>query len=185
MENYTMNIIAPDFKHGSNIKIGSFIVIEEGVKVGDNVIVENFSMIKKGAKIGNNVLIGTYSKIGKEVVVGNNVKMTSYVEIRDNCKVGDRSTFGSRCTLSADTIVEEDVIVKYGFVATDTPVLSSKEKKTCILKKGSRYGANVVIMPAVIVGENSEIGACSQLRSNVPDNEIWYGNPAKFYKKIR
>jgi len=182
--NNSFNIIAADLKHGQDLKLGNFVLIEEGVIIGNNVTIENYVMIKKDAKIGNNVHIGTYSKIGIDAEIGNDVKMTAYVEIRDYCKVGDRSTFGSRCTLSAGTIVEEDVIVKYGFVATDTPVLSSKDKKLCVLKKGSHYGANVVIMPGVTIGEFVEIGACSQVRNDVPPKEIWYGNPAKFYKKI-
>jgi acetyltransferase-like isoleucine patch superfamily enzyme len=39
-------------------------------------------------------------------------------------------------------------------------------------------------MPGITIGENSEIGACSQVRHDVPPNEIWYGNPAKFYKQV-
>jgi len=39
-------------------------------------------------------------------------------------------------------------------------------------------------MPGITVGKNSEIGACSQVRHDVPDNEIWYGGPAKFFKKV-
>ena len=39
-------------------------------------------------------------------------------------------------------------------------------------------------MPGITIGKNSEIGACSQVRHDVPDNEIWYGSPAKFFKKV-
>jgi len=184
METNNLNQISASLKHGKNLQLGTFVIIEDDVVIGDDVTIENYSMIKKGSRIGNNVLVGTYTKVGKGVEIGNEVKMTSYVEIRDFCKVGDRTTFGSRCTLSANTLVGSDVVVKYGFVATDTPVLANKEKLTCILKSGSKYGANVVIMPGIVVGENSEIGACSQVRNNVPDNQVWYGNPAKFYKAI-
>jgi acetyltransferase-like isoleucine patch superfamily enzyme len=44
-------------------------------------------------------------------------------------------------------------------------------------------GANVTLMPGVSIGNNAVIGACSQVRSDVPDNEVWYGSPATFYKK--
>jgi acetyltransferase-like isoleucine patch superfamily enzyme len=91
---------------------------------------------------------------------------------------------GSRGTLSATTIVADDVIMKYSFVVTDTPDLGrDKDKKVGTLQRGSRFGANVTIMPGVNIGENSEIGACSQVRNDVPDNEVWYGNPARFFKK--
>jgi len=177
-------VIAKSVQLGADVKIGHFVIIEDGCKIGNNVSIESFTIIKKNSVIGNSTKLGTYTKIGEGVVVGENCSFTSYCEIRDKCKIGNKVSMGSRCTLSANTIVEDDVIIKYGFVATDTPVLSENDKKvTSILKKGSRYGANVTIMPAVNVGINSEIGACSQVRHDVGDNEIWYGSPAKFYKK--
>jgi acetyltransferase-like isoleucine patch superfamily enzyme len=39
-------------------------------------------------------------------------------------------------------------------------------------------------MPNVIIGENSIIAAHSFVNKNIPENEIWKGIPAKFYKKI-
>lgn len=177
--------ISKSAKIGVNVKIGHFCVIEDDVVIGDNTIIENYAMIGKGSIIGSSTKIGTYSKVGKEVVIGNNCSFTSYCEIRDNCKLGNEVSMGSRCTLSANTLVEDKVIMKYGFVVTDTPNLNQNDKKvTGRLKKNSKFGANVVIMPSVTIGENVEIGACSQVRHNVNDNEIWYGNPAKFYKKV-
>lgn len=44
-------------------------------------------------------------------------------------------------------------------------------------------GANSIIVGKVRIGENSIIGAGSVITKNVPDNEIWAGNPAKFIKK--
>jgi UDP-2-acetamido-3-amino-2,3-dideoxy-glucuronate N-acetyltransferase len=37
-------------------------------------------------------------------------------------------------------------------------------------------------MPGFNIGKNTTIGACSQIRSDVNDNEVWYGNPAKYFK---
>ena len=48
---------------------------------------------------------------------------------------------------------------------------------------GALIGANVTLMPGFSIGKNTIIGACSQVRAHVPDDEIWYGNPAKFFKK--
>ena len=110
--------------------------------------------------------------------------MKPFCEIRSRCIIGKNSSFGSRCTLAEDTIVENNVIVKYGVVATDTPKINETKKNPCCLKENSKYGANVTLMPGITIGKNSEIGACSQVRHNVPENEIWYGNPAKFFRKI-
>lgn len=172
-------------QRGDNVSIGRFCVIEEGVVLGDNVRIEDFTLIEKGASIGAGTKVGTHCKVGAGAQVGADCSFTAYCEIRSRCVVGDRVSMGSRCTLSAGTIVGDDVIIKYGFVATDTPDLHhNTDKVTCVLKAGSLYGANVTIMPAVTVGVGSEIGACSQVRHDVPDGEVWYGSPAKFFRKV-
>ena len=177
--------ISPLAKIGKNVKIGHFCVIEDHVEIGDHTVIENYAMVLERAKVGSNTKIGTYTKVGKNAVVGDHCSFTSYCEIRDNCNLGNNVSMGSRCTLSANTVVEDDVIMKYGFVVTDTPDLNENEKKkTGVLKRNSKFGANVVILPAVTIGENVEIGACSQVRHDVPNNEIWYGSPAKFYRKV-
>lgn len=44
-------------------------------------------------------------------------------------------------------------------------------------------GANTIICSHVIIGKNAIVGAGSVVTKNIPDNEIWAGNPAKFIKK--
>lgn len=165
-------------------KIGDFCKIGKNVIIGDNVVIEDYALIGDNVVIGKSTKIGTYTKIGEGVTIGDGCSFTSFCEVRDNCKLGNRVMMGSRGTLSAGTIIEDDVVMKYAFVVTDTPDLTQGDIKIVgTLQKGSRFGASVVIMPGVNVGENAEIGACSLVRNNVPDNEIWFGMPAKFYKK--
>ena len=148
-----------------NVKIHPLAYVEENVKIGEGTQIGPFCIVRQGAEIGKNC------------------KFTAYCEIRENVKIGDSTTFGSRCTISANAVIGENTVIKYGFVLTDTPDLKDGDKK--IVKGiGSNVliGANVTLMPGFSVGDNSIIGACSQVRSDVPSNEIWYGNPAKFSK---
>ena len=46
-------------------------------------------------------------------------------------------------------------------------------------------GAHSTILKGVTIGANSIIGAASLVTTNIPDNEIWGGNPAKFIRKIK
>lgn len=168
----------------ASAKIGRFCIIEDDVVLEDGVVVEDYSMVQRGSVIGRNTRIGTYTKVGKDVRIGADCSFTSFCEIRDRCVLGDRVLMGSRCTLSAGTVVEDDVIMKYAFVVTDTPDLTRNDQKVVgVLKKGCRFGASVVIMPGVTIGENAEVGATSQVRKDVPDNEVWFGIPARFYRK--
>lgn len=183
MDEHGVSFIDKGAQIGRDVTIGKFCIIEAGVMLGDGVQLGDYVLVQKGANIGARTRIGTYCKVGASAVVGVDCSFTAYCEIRDQCKVGDRVSMGSRCTLSASTIVEDDVIIKYAFVATDTPDLTrNDEKQVCTLKKGSLFGANVTIMPAVTVGEFSQIGACSQVRNDVPDKQVWFGSPAKYFR---
>ena len=151
---------------GKNVDIHPLALVEEGVEIGENTQIGPFCIIRKGAKIGSNC------------------KFTAYCEVRAHVTIGNNTSFGSRCTISANAVIGSNVTVKYSFVLTDTPNLEEGSNKVVgSIGDGSLIGANVTLMPGYSIGKNSIIGACSQVRSDVGDNEIWYGNPAKFFKK--
>ena len=59
----TYNEIDPSFKHGENLKIGKYCVIEEDVIVGDDVEIGYFVLLKKGTRIGNNTYVDSYVRV--------------------------------------------------------------------------------------------------------------------------
>ncbi|HEX7687053.1 MAG TPA: hypothetical protein VF453_05080 [Burkholderiaceae bacterium] len=181
----TLSCISPGATLGANVRIGRFCIVEEDVVLADGVVLEDYAMVLRGSVIGPRTKIGTYTKVGRDVRIGADCSFTSFCEIRDRCDLGDRVLMGSRGTLSAGTVVEDDVVMKYAFVVTDTPDLTRNDCKSVgRLKRKSRFGASVVIMPSVTIGENAEIGACSQVRKDVPDNQVWFGTPAKYYRDV-
>ena len=44
-------------------------------------------------------------------------------------------------------------------------------------------GANVTVLPGVTIGDRCIIGAESVVTKDVPDDEIWVGNPAHPVKR--
>ncbi|HEX3386493.1 MAG TPA: acyltransferase [Mucilaginibacter sp.] len=46
-------------------------------------------------------------------------------------------------------------------------------------------GANSIILKGVTIGDRSVIGASSVVTKNIPPDEIWAGNPAKFIKSLK
>jgi acetyltransferase-like isoleucine patch superfamily enzyme len=55
-------------------------------------------------------------------------------------------------------------------------------KLKVIIEDNVFIGAHSTILKGVTIGKNSVIGACSVVTKNIPPNEIWAGNPAKFIK---
>ena len=53
-----------------------------------------------------------------------------------------------------------------------------------VVKYISKIETRAVILKGCTIGENSIIGASSVVTKDVPDYEIWGGNPARFIKKL-
>ncbi|MCP4458488.1 MAG: transferase [Cytophagales bacterium] len=158
-------------------------MISEKAILGKNVEIHELALVEDGATIGDNTKIGPFCIVRKGAIIGSDCKFTAYCEIRENVMIGNQTTFGSRCTISANAVIGSNVSIKYSFVLTDTPNLEEGSVKSVgSIGDGSLIGANVTLMPGFSIGKNSIIGACSQVRSEVGDNEIWYGNPAKLFK---
>ena len=56
--------------------------------------------------------------------------------------------------------------------------------KPVLIRQGAFIGAHSIILKGVTIGRHSVIGAGSVVTHDVPDNEIWAGNPAVFVKRI-
>jgi UDP-N-acetylglucosamine acyltransferase len=44
-------------------------------------------------------------------------------------------------------------------------------------------GTNSVLQHGITIGDSSITGSMSFVSKSIPDNEIWFGNPAKLFKK--
>jgi len=52
------------------------------------------------------------------------------------------------------------------------------------IKRNAFVGANSTVLPGVTIGENAIIGANSTVTKDVPENEVWAGNPAKMITDV-
>ncbi len=63
------------------------------------------------------------------------------------------------------------------------PQTGSYDRGKVIIKRNAYLGAGSIIVKPVTIGENSIIGAGSIITKDIPDNEVWAGNPARFIRK--
>lgn len=53
------------------------------------------------------------------------------------------------------------------------------------IKRNAKIGAHVTILPGLVIGENSLIGAGSVVTTDIPDDSVAWGNPATVRKKMK
>ncbi len=145
--------------------------IVKDAKLGEGVKIWNFANVY-GCKIGDNTSVGSYTEVQAGAKIGNNVIVSSHSFI---------------CDL---VTIEDDVFIGHGVMTINDLYPPSRRKtgttdhwKSTLIKKGVIIGSNATLFP-VIIGENAIIGAGSVVTKDVPDGEVWAGNPARFIKKV-
>lgn len=137
--------------------------------IGENTSVWQFCVILKKAQIGDNCNINCQVFIENDVKIGNNVTIKPGVQIWDGITLEDDVFVGPNATFTNDLFPKSKN--------------TEFELKNTLVKKGASIGANATILAGITIGENALVGAGSVVTKDVPDNEIWIGSPAKFYKK--
>lgn len=150
---------------------------------GEMTIGKDFAMNNglKGNPIGYNERCSFVVYENSNIIIGDNVGISqcalvshSSIIIGNNVKIG-----GGTCIYTSD------------FHSLDYRTRQDREadikNKKCapvIIKDHVFIGARCLILKGVTIGEHSIIGAGSVVTKNIPANEIWGGNPAKFIRKI-
>jgi acetyltransferase-like isoleucine patch superfamily enzyme len=138
--------------------------------IGAQTRIWQFAVVLRGAIIGKNCNINSHTFIEDDVVIGNNVTVKCGVYLWNGIRIENNVFIGPNVTFTND---------KYP---------RSKQYpnafQTTILKAGASIGANATILGGITIGKNVMIGAGSVVTKNVPDNELWVGNPARLVKKL-
>ena len=96
-----------------------------------------------------------------------------------------------RCVIF-DTNYPQDIFIEEGVRLTSgvkivthfmNPNTGSYDRGKVHICKGAYLGMNTLVVKPVTIGERAIIGAGSVVTKDIPANEVWAGNPAKFIRK--
>ena len=140
--------------------------------IGDNKIRQKVAdlILLKGKKLLNIIhpksILSPYATFGKGNFVGANVTVNAFAKISDNC------------ILNTGCIIEHECVINSGVHIAPGAVLAGN----VFVGENSFVGANSVVKQGVNIGAGVTIGAGSVVIKDIPDNEVWAGNPSKKLK---
>lgn len=129
-----------------------------------------FCVVFQNAKIGNNVNICSHCLIENEVTIGDNCTIKSGVQLWDGITLEDNVFVGANVTFTNDR-----------YPRSKNP---DWVQDSTLIKHGASIGAGSTILCGITIGEGAMIGVGSVVTKDVPAYELWFGNPAKFVRKI-
>ncbi len=102
-----------------------------------------------------------------------------------NLKLGKHVDIGAFTYINAQfgVVIEDDVQIGSHCSIYSISTIDNKEGKV-ILERNCRIGSHSVIMPGIVVGENSIIGALSFVNESVPPNVLALGVPIKTVRSL-
>ena len=134
--------------------------------------------------IGENTSIWQFCVVLPEAKIGRNCNICAHVFIENNVVIGDNVTIKNGVQLWDGITIEDDVFIGPNATFTNELIPRSKSYrveniKQTIVKSGVTLGANVTILPGIVIGDYAFIGAGSVVTSDVPPFALYYGNPAR------
>lgn len=160
--------------HGQNLQIRGRIYAMGNIEIGNDVTMNSGFRYNPIGGAERTILMTHGDGL---IRIGNHVGLSNCALVsRCRITVGDDVLIGGGCKIYDNdfhSLEYEKRMMKPDVTIGAKPVE---------IKKGAFIGAHSIILKGVTIGEKAVIGAGSVVTKDIPDNEIWAGNPARFIK---
>ena len=176
-----LNFLELEFRgvhYGKNLNIkGRLMLFGHGnLYIGDNVTINsniNFNPI--GGMSGVIINVGEKGcvRIGNGSGLSNSA-IVSYCSV----DIGENVFIGGNCVIYDTDFHSLNLTKRIADIDDDI------NSKPVVIKDGAFIGGSSIILKGVTIGKESIVGAGSVVTHNIPDGEIWGGNPAQFIRRL-
>jgi len=179
MDRFLKNKIDKSAQISKNVVIEGKVQIEENVKIFEGATIKGPCYIGENSIIGNNSIVREYVNLEKNVLIGALAEVTRCI-FEENSHAhsgffGD-SIFGKDCKIGAGTITANLRLDRGEINSTvkGEKISTGLKRLGVVVGQNTHFGINVSLMPGILIGSNSNIGAGSLIEENLPDNTFFF-----------
>lgn len=140
--------------------------------------------IVSSSSIGSGSRIWAFCNVQKAAVIGADVNICDHCFVENNVIIGDRCTIKNAVSLWDGVILEDDVFIGPNAVFTNDVFPRSQVRHDAfdktLIRQGATIGAGAVIVAGHTIGRYAFVAAGAVVTKNIPDFNLWQGNPARF-----
>jgi UDP-2-acetamido-3-amino-2,3-dideoxy-glucuronate N-acetyltransferase len=137
----------------------------ESTAVGSGTRIWQYVVVLPGARIGRDCNLCAHCLVEDQVEIGDRTVVKSGVQLWNGVRLGADVFVGPNVTFSNDH-----------FPRAKAPPAQWAQT---LVEDGASIGANATLLPGVRIGKRAMIGAGSVVTRDVPEGEVWFGNPAR------
>ena len=164
----------PAFKRqvviGSGACVGPNAVIYYDVQIGQNTLVGDGASIREQCRVGSSTVVGRHVTLNYDVTVGSHTKIMDHSWLAGNMKVGD-NVFISGGVLTAN----DNAIGGEGYRG---------DLRGPTISDGAMIGVGATLLPGVMIGKNSIVGAGAVVTRDVAPGTLVVGIPARMVQRV-
>lgn len=159
------------------------------LEIGEEVTIGANCVVYRGAKIGSSTLIADLASVRENVEIGNFVIVGRGVTVENYVKIGDRTKIQSNSYITAYTTLEERVFIAPCVTTTNDNFMGRTEErfdkiKGATVKKGARVGGASIILPGIVIEEETFVAAGALVTKDTEPKTLIKGVPAKFVRMV-
>jgi len=183
-------VIMPGVRLGKNTIVEDYCVIGVGstseacieTTIGDNSHIRSHTVIYAGNTIGSGFATGNKANIRENNTIGDDVSVGTLTVIEHSVEIGDSVRIHSQAFIPEFSVLETGCWIGPNVVLTNAKYPNTPDAKLNlegpVVRHRGRVGANATLLPGVVVGRGSIVGAGAVVTKSVADGWIVAGNPA-------
>jgi len=144
--------------------------------IGDDTFMADVN-VNVFAERGRKILFHNYCRIAANVYLHGPIEVGENVSINQHCHMEGPIWIGKDSRIGPSTSI---FAFDHNFDESETLIRSQKVKSEGVhIGEDVWIGANVSIVDGVTIGAHSVVGIASVVTKNIPEYEVWAGNPCK------
>lgn len=155
------------------------------LRIGGDSLIRSHSVLYAGSTIGHHFSTGHRVTVRESVTIGSNTRLGTRSELLGNATIGDYVSIHSNVFIASRARIEDFAWLFPGVVLTDDPHPPSERLAGVTICEFAAVAAAAVLLPGVTIGRHALVGAASLVRSDVADEAVVVGNPARQVGTVR